>query len=187
MYFFFLFATELQNNLRPFPPSDILSLWFTYKALQKQLGIRCDCHVAWLGGVNVCCYVNAIPLLVVVSWRDPGRRPPRHGHVRNVRPVRKGVPAARQEEEIWDQSAQKNAKPCLQWDFCIQGRLECDLRNIAASWQVDVMKHCTRTRRNDYVCVVECFVLRCQSEKKAVCSVYTELNAKSQSETKVST
>ena len=58
--------------------------------------------------------MNHNVFLTVVGRSNPGGRPSWYGHVRHLGPLRQSVPLTRQEEEVRDQSAQKNAKPCLQ-------------------------------------------------------------------------
>ena len=51
----------------------------------------------------------------------PGGGPGRDGPRRHQRPVRQGVPAARQEEEVRDQSAPQDTQPGVQRELRVQG------------------------------------------------------------------
>lgn len=55
------------------------------------------------------------------SRHPSGCGPHVHGLRWNFRSLRQSPAPAWQEEEVWHQSPQENAEPCLQWDICIQG------------------------------------------------------------------
>ena len=63
----------------------------------------------------------SLVLLTAVSDCDTSGRFTWHGHEWHLRPLRQGLPGARQEEEVWDQGAPQDAQPCLQWDLHLQG------------------------------------------------------------------
>lgn len=66
------------------------------------------------------CLLSLFPPLAH-SGDHPGCRTACYGHGWHIWPIRKGLPAAWQEEEVWDQGPQEDPQPCLQWTVHLQG------------------------------------------------------------------
>lgn len=68
------------------------------------------------------CYSDTCSLSSQAYSRYPSSSGPCcNGHGGNLWPLRQSVFAARQKEEVRDQSSAQEFMPCLQWDFHLQG------------------------------------------------------------------